>query len=132
MKKKIILVFLIIIGLFIITGCDNKLNNNKTESSSEQKSEVKSLNGYYEAYEVVQYGVKSTGDDVKKENITLLINDDKTASLSWGDSSPKLYKIEKNQFIEIDGNEVGNYTYKNGILKLELEGESGFSISFKK
>ena len=49
-----------------------------------------------------------------------------------GESSPKLYKIEKNQFIEINGDEVGNYTYKDGVLKLELEGEAGFSISFKK
>lgn len=140
MKKKIFLVSLIsillIAGLFILTGCNNKdkdTNSSKIENpSGSETNNLESIVGFYTAFETVQYGVKHEGDDVKSENITLLVNDDNTASLSWGESSPKLYKIEKDQFIALDGDEIAKYTYKNGILKVELEGESGFSISFKK
>lgn len=140
MKKKIFLVSLIsillIAGLFILTGCNNKdkdTNSSKIENpSGSETNNLESIVGFYTAFETVQYGVKYEGDDVKSENITLLVNDDNTASLSWGESSPKLYKIEKDQFIALDGDEIAKYTYKNGILKVELEGESGFSISFKK
>lgn len=140
MKKKIFLVSLIsillIAGLFILTGCNNKdkdTNSSKIENpSGSETNNLESIVGFYTAFETVQYGVKYEGDDVKSENITLLVNDDNTASLSWGESSPKLYKIEKDQFIALDGDEIAKYTYKNGILEVELEGESGFSISFKK
>ena len=144
MKKNFILASLVAIlltvGLFILTGCKENTTSNDIESKTNsienkpntQNTTAESIVGYYEAFETVQYGVKYTGDDVKKENITLLVNDDNTASLSWGESSPKLYKIENNQFIALDGDQIGNYTYKNGVLKLEIEGDSDFSISFRK
>ena len=85
MKKKCLLGLLVLVGLFIITGCGNEpKNSNKSNLSKEEKNVEKLVVGYYEAFEAVQYGVKSTGDDVKKEKISLLINEDNTASLSWG------------------------------------------------
>lgn len=121
MKKKLLLCLLIMISIFIFTGCDKK-----TEINAKQES----ITGSYKAFETVQYGTKYTGESVEKENITLVVKDNNTATLKWGNSEGKDYKIEKNQFISLSDDEVADYTFKNGVLKLELK--DGTSITFKK
>ena len=127
MKKKIILGCLVLISLFIMTGCENKSNN--IINNKEKKDET-SLVGYYQAFEAVQYGQKFGEKETKSENITLLIRDDNTATLKWGNSEGKDYKIEGDRFIALAGDEEGKITYKNGIIKIELP--DGDYLAFKK
>ena len=115
MNKKILLVLLTVGVLFIIVGC-KKSNTNE------------SLFGHYYAYEI-KYGIN---DEIKKENIKLILNEDNTASLSFGNKASKTYKIEGNRLISVDETEICYYTYEDGVLKLESTNEPGYSIYFKK
>ena len=126
MKRKIIISLIILFILVVITGCSNNKNINTTHRKKDETSIV----GYYQAYETVQYGKKYNEKETKSENITLLIRDDNTATLKWGNSAGKDYKIEKDRFIALAGDEEGKITYKNGIIKIELS--DGDYISFKK
>lgn len=126
MKKKIVLVLFVIISLFVIVGCGKKDETNNNQSEKDETSIV----GYYQAFETVQYGKKFSEEEVKSENITLLIRDDNTATLKWGASEGKDYKIDGNKFIALAGDEEGTITYKNGVVKIVLS--DGDYISFKK
>ena len=128
MKKKLLLCLLIMLSIFVFTGCDKK--EEIIPKSNNQETKKESIVGYYSAFETVQYGKKYTGNAVKSENITLLIRDDNTATLKWGDSAGKDYKIDGDKFIALAGDEEGKITYKNGIVKIELS--DGDYISFKK
>ena len=122
MRKKIVLSLLIFVMIFVITGCGEE-NSKKVENK-------KSIVGYYQAFDAVQYGIDFTEEEVKSENITLVIREDNTATLKWGDSEGKDYKIDGNRFIALSGDEEGKITYKNGVLKIELA--DGDYLSFKK
>lgn len=122
MRKKIVLSLLIFVMIFVITGCGEE-NSKKVENK-------KSIVGYYQAFDAVQYGIDFTEKEVKSENITLVIREDNTATLKWGDSEGKDYKIDGNRFIALSGDEEGKITYKNGVLKIELA--DGDYLSFKK
>ena len=126
MKKKLILGLFILISLFTITGCDNSINPGKQQGKDDNSTIV----GYYQAYETVQYGKKYNEKQTKSENITLLVRDDNTATLKWGNSEGKDYKIDGDRFIALAGDEEGKITYKNGIVKVELS--DGDYIAFKK
>lgn len=126
MKKKLILGLFILISLFTITGCDNSINSGKQQGKDDNSTIV----GYYQAYETVQYGKKYNEKQTKSENITLLVRDDNTATLKWGNSEGKDYKIDGDRFIALAGDEEGKITYKNGIVKVELS--DGDYIAFKK
>lgn len=126
MKKKIFLSLLIIVGLFIMTGCDKEIKPGKQQGQDDNTTMV----GYYQAYDGIQYGIKATEEEVKSENITLLIRDDNTATLKWGNSEGKDYKIDGDRFIALAGDEEGKITYKNGKVKLELA--DGDYLAFKK
>ena len=120
MKKKFILGLFILITLFTITGCGNSTEPGKQQGKDDNSTIV----GYYEAYEAVQY--KAT----KSENITLLVRDDNTATLKWGNSEGKDYKIDGDRFIALAGDEEGKITHKNGKIKIELA--DGDYLAFKK
>lgn len=122
MRKKIVLCLLIFVMIFVITGCGEE-NSKKVENKT-------SIVGYYQAFDAVQYGIDFTEEEVKSENITLLIREDNTATLKWGDSEGKDYKIDGSKFIALAGDEEGKITYKNGIVKIELA--DGDYLSFKK
>ena len=130
MKKKKILVSLIsillIAGLFILTGCGNSTEPGKQQGKDDNSTIV----GYYEAYEAVQYGQKFDEKVTKSENITLLVRDDNTATLKWGNSEGKDYKIDGDRFIALAGDEEGKITHKNGKIKIELA--DGDYLAFKK
>lgn len=130
MKKKKILVSLIsillIAGLFILTGCGNSTEPGKQQGKDDNSTIV----GYYEAYEAVQYGQKFDEKATKSENITLLVRDDNTATLKWGNSEGKDYKIDGDRFIALAGDEEGKITHKNGKIKIELA--DGDYLAFKK
>ena len=123
-KKKIFV--LLGIGLLLITGCGKKIEPGKQQGQDDNSTMV----GYYEAYETVQYGKKYSEKETKSENITLLVRDDNTATLKWGNSEGKDYKIEGNKFLALAGDEEGTITYKNGTIKVELS--DGDYIAFKK
>lgn len=131
MKKSIligIITTILILGIFVLTGCDNEKNTNNDNTLV--KIQENSIVGNYRAFETVQYGQKYTGEAVEKENISLIVREDKTATMQWGNSKPKDYRIEGNEFIATDdSNEREEYKYENGILILETS--DGFSISFK-
>lgn len=138
MKKSIIigLISLILItSLFALTGCKNDKNtnsdnNNNNNNNTSVNNQETSIVGTYKAFETVQYGQKYTGEAVQKENISLIVREDKTATMQWGESKPKDYKIVGNEFIATDDSgEKGTYTYENGTLLLETS--DGFSISFR-
>ena len=126
MKKKIILSLLVIVALFKITGLGNNTENWKQQGKYDNSTIV----GYYEAYEAVQYGQKFDEKATKSENITLLVRDDNTATLKWGNSEGKDYKIDGDRFIALAGDEEGKITYKNGKIKIELA--DGDYLAFKK
>ena len=126
MRKKILLSLLVMVGLVIITGCENEIKPEKQQG----KDDPTTIVGYYEAYETVQYGKKYGEKETKSENITLLVRDDNTATLKWGNSEGKDYKIDGDKFIALAGDEEGTITYKNGKLKIELA--DGDYIAFKK
>ena len=126
MKKKIVLCLFLFISIFIITGCENNIKSGKQQGQDDNSTIV----GYYQAYETVQYGKKYSEKETKSENITLLVREDNTATLKWGDSAGKDYKIDGDKFIALAGDEKGTITYKNGILKIELS--DGDYIAFKK
>jgi len=130
MKKKIFLVVLIVsmlmAGLFILTGCGNSTEPGKQQGKDDNSTIV----GYYEAYEAVQYGQKFDEKATKSENITLLVRDDNTATLKWGNSEGKDYKIDGDRFIALAGDEEGKITHKNGKIKIELA--DGDYLAFKK
>ena len=126
MKKKIILSLLVIVTLFTITGCGNSTKPGKQQG----KDDNSTIAGYYEAYEAVQYGQKFDEKATKSENITLLVRDDNTATLKWGNSEGKDYKIDGDRFIALAGDEEGKITYKNGKIKIELA--DGDYLAFKK
>ena len=129
MKKitAIILIVLILIGgLFILTGCRNSTEPGKQQGKDDNSTIV----GYYEAYEAVQYGQKFDEKATKSENITLLVRDDNTATLKWGNSEGKDYKIDGDRFIALAGDEEGKITHKNGKIKIELA--DGDYLAFKK
>jgi hypothetical protein len=129
MKKitAIILIVLILIGgLFILTGCGNSTEPGKQQGKDDNSTIV----GYYEAYEAVQYGQKFDEKATKSENITLLVRDDNTATLKWGNSEGKDYKIDGDRFIALAGDEEGKITHKNGKIKIELA--DGDYLAFKK
>lgn len=132
--KKIIVIIALITALFTITGCtekDKKEMSSQNSSTANQKEEDKtSMVGYYLAYDAVQYGKHFNEEETKSENITLLIRDDNTATLKWGDSAGKDYIIEGDRFIAIAGDEEGKITYKTGKVKIELA--DGDYLSFKK
>ena len=126
MKKKLLLLLFAIVSLFIMTGCENDIKPGKQQGKDDNSTIV----GYYQAFETVQYGKKYGEKETKSENITLLVRDDNTATLKWGNSDGKDYKIDGKRFIAIAGDEEGTITFKNGILKIELS--DGDYISFKK
>ena len=126
MKKKLLLSILALLTVFAITGCDNKIEPGKQQGQDDNSTMV----GYYQAFETVQYGKKYGEKETKSENITLLIRDDNTATLKWGNSEGKDYKIDGNKFIALAGDEEGKITYKSGVVKVELS--DGDYISFKK
>lgn len=125
--KKLILSIFILISIFIVTGC--KSDNININTNNKEKDET-SLVGYYQAFETVQYGKKFGEKETKSENITLLIRDDNTATLKWGSSEGKDYKIDGDNFLALAGDEKGKITYKKGIIKIELS--DGDYIKFKK
>ena len=127
MKKKILLCIFLLVSIFVVTGCSNNINTN---TNNNQRKDETSIVGYYEAYETVQYGKKYGEKETKSENITLLVRDDNTATLKWGNSEGKDYKIDGDKFIALAGDEEGKITYKNGIIKIELS--DGDYIAFKK
>ena len=110
MKRKILFFIIIIIGLFTISGCGKKIEPGKQQGKDDNSTIV----GYYQAFDAVQYGIKLTEKETKSENITLLVRDDNTATLKWGNSAGKDYKYEKNRFIALTGDEEGKLTFKNG------------------
>ena len=116
----------IFIALFTITGCGNSTEPGKQQGKDDNSTIV----GYYEAYEAVQYGQKFDEKATKSENITLLVRDDNTATLKWGNSEGKDYKIDGDRFIALAGDEEGKITYKNGKIKIELA--DGDYLAFKK
>lgn len=124
--KKIFLSILIVLTIFVFTGCENKIEPGKQQGKDDNTTMV----GYYEAFETVQYGKKYGEKETKSENITLLIRDDNTATLKWGNSEGKDYKIDGNKFLALAGDEEGKITYKNGVVKVELS--DGDYISFRK
>jgi hypothetical protein len=126
MKKKILLSLFIFIALFTITGCENSTEPGKQQGKDDNSTIV----GYYEAYEAVQYGQKFDEKAIKSENITLLVRDDNTATLKWGNSEGKDYKIDGDRFIALAGDEEGKITHKNGKIKIELA--DGDYLAFKK
>ena len=126
MKKKLFLSLLAFLMIFTIAGCENKIEPGKQQGQDDNSTIV----GYYQAYETVQYGKKYGEKETKSENITLLVRDDNTATLKWGNSEGKDYKIDGNKFIALAGDEEGTITYKNGIVKVELS--DGDYIAFKK
>ena len=126
MKKKFILGLFVLITLFTITGCGNSTEPGKQQGKDDNSTIV----GYYEAYEAVQYGQKFDEKATKSENITLLVRDDNTATLKWGNSEGKDYKIDGDRFIALTGDEEGKITYKNGKIKIELA--DGDYLAFKK
>ena len=126
MKKKILLSLFIFIALFTITGCGNNTEPGKQQGKDDNSTIV----GYYEAYEAVQYGQKFDEKATKSENITLLVRDDNTATLKWGNSEGKDYKIDGDRFIALAGDEEGKITQKNGKIKIELA--DGDYLAFKK
>lgn len=126
MKKKILLILFIVLSIFIFTGCENKIEPGKQQGKDDNSTMV----GYYQAYEAVQYGIHFNEKETKSENITLLIRDDNTATLKWGNSEGKDYKIDGDRFIALAGDEEGKITFKKGILKIELP--DGDYLAFKK
>lgn len=124
--KKIFFSILIVLTIFVFTGCENKIEPGKQQGKDDNTTMV----GYYEAFETVQYGKKYGEKETKSENITLLIRDDNTATLKWGNSEGKDYKIDGNKFLALAGDEEGKITYKNGVVKVELS--DGDYISFRK
>ena len=126
MKKKILSSLLVIVTLFTLVGCGNNIEPGKQQGKDDNSTIV----GHYQAYDAVQYGIKMTEKETKSENITLLVRDDNTATLKWGNSQGKDYKIEGNKFTALDGSEEGTITYKNGILKIQLD--DGDYLAFKK
>ena len=124
--KKIIFSLLVIVALFTLTGCESSNDPGKQQGKDDNSTIV----GYYQAYETVQYGKKYDEEETKSENITLLIRDDNTATLKWGNSEGKDYKIDGDKFIALAGDEEGKITYKNGKVKIELA--DGDYIAFKK
>ena len=126
MKRKILLCLLVITALFTITGCKNDIKPGKQQGMDDNTTMV----GYYQAFDGVQYGIRGTEEEIKSENITLLIRDDNTATLKWGNSQGKDYKIEGDRFIALAGDEEGKITFKNGVIKIELA--DGDYLAFKK
>ena len=98
MKKKIFLSLLIIVSLFIITGCDSK----KNESNNQNNNQIE--NTINESNEVIS-SVKVTINN--KENI-LNLEDNETAR-SFIDLLPQEYSMN-----ELNGNE--KYIYLDSSL----------------
>ena len=76
------------------------------------------------------FWIKKLHPDECSFNITLLVRDDNTATLKWGNSEGKDYKIDGDRFIALAGDEEGKITYKNGKIKIELA--DGDYLAFKK
>ena len=81
MKKKILLGFLVLVGLFTITGCGNKEEDGNYKITG---GGLNSIDGVYELYEVKGDGVTYTAKEwtsMTTSDYQLKINKDNTATI---------------------------------------------------
>lgn len=130
MKKKILLSLLVIVGLFLVTACDNESKNNKLSNNNGIVA------GTYKAFKTVQYGVESTEEEIKKEgwDVTLTVKSNKIAIFNWkntknNDTTVINFTIKNKKLIDDKTGDEYSYSYVNGIIT--IKGEDGTSWSFK-
>ena len=68
MKKKLILLFLVLLTLFTITGCINKKENKNTSNSNTSSSEIKSDDNKVVIYFSATGTTKSIAEKIAKES----------------------------------------------------------------
>lgn len=138
MKKKILLGLLVIVGLFTMTGCGNKSDDN---NSSSNKSNNGVVAGTFTAFKTVQCNdegcsPEATEEEIKAEGwtVTLEVRSNKTATFKWTSTQieePSIvnFTIKNNKMYDDETGEEYSYSYINGVITIKAK--DGTSWSFK-
>lgn len=132
MKKRLFLVFILFISLFITTGCNTKkVNKVDNKAKKEVKEEKINLVGKYTLIEVNDGKTKYTKEDFKNllnydKEVTLELKEDKTGVIDiFGEKQELKYN---NKTITINDEKI-TFTYLNDTITFE---KSGTSLKFEK
>lgn len=139
--KKVLLGLILIVSLFVITGCGNK-----EEKGNYKINGSNSIYGAYELYEVrgdnVKYSRKEWLDMTTEDRI-LIMNKDKTASIinTYKDSTTgetvrneEKYTFDDSDFYGVESTDTKqgvkyfSYKYSDGIIELSVIDDSHDSV----
>ena len=141
MKKKILFSLLILLSVFVFTGCGNKEENGNYKINGSN-----SIYGAYELSEVRGDNAKYTRKewiDMTTEDRILIMNKDKTASIinTYKDSTTKetvrneeKYTFDDTYFYGVESTDTKqgvkyfNYKYNDGIIELYVIGDTHNSV----
>ena len=133
MKKyfKGLIVLVLVLSLFTITGCGNNKDIKKDKNTKTQEFNNSEMIGTYNLLEMDDGENKYTEEQVKSLNMSyvLEVKEDGTAILKYEDQVQNLVYDAKNFTNKDDENDKVKYTYKDNIITLY---DGSVSMSFKK
>ena len=133
MKKyfKGLIVLVLVLSLFTITGCGNNKDTKKDKNTKTQEFNNSEMIGTYNLLEMDDGENKYTEEQVKSLNMSyvLEVKEDGTAILKYEDQVQNLVYDTKNFTNKDDENDKVKYTYKDNIITLY---DGSVSMSFKK
>ena len=133
MKKyfKGLIVLVLVLSLFTITGCGNNKDIKKDKNTKTQEFNNSEMIGTYNLLEMDDGENKYTEEQVKSLNMSyvLEVKEDGTAVLKYEDQVQNLVYDAKNFTNKDDENDKVKYTYKDNIITLY---DGSVSMSFKK
>lgn len=133
MKKyfKGLIVLVLVLSLFTITGCGNNKDIKKDKNTKTQEFNNSEMIGTYNLLEMDDGENKYTEEQVKSLNMSyvLEVKEDGTAILKYEDQVQNLVYDTKNFTNKDDENDKVKYTYKDNIITLY---DGSVSMSFKK
>ena len=129
---KGLLVLVLVLSVFTITGCGNNKDTKKKDNSSKtQEVKKKDMAGTYNLLEMNDGENKYTEEQIKSLEMSyvLEVKDDGTAILKYDDNEQKLVYDSEYFTNKDDENDKVKYTYKDKIITLD---DGTVTMSFKK
>ena len=126
MKKKVLLILLVIIGLFVITGCDKKKENNSNKSSNDI-IKIVDVNdkGYVTTFKPINNFVQTNPkyNHVDNEELGIFLTFDYIESTKEAYDYAKTHNLFGNEYVEgqvkdYKWNKYDGYSY--GIAENEM------------